>query len=59
MLGYSELSDDMRPPEDIWLDDEALNLHFENVKASMRSGSPMEDIPSEQNELTRDIRRGG
>jgi hypothetical protein len=47
----------------MWLDDEALTDHFENVKARMRSGATSddgwEDIPTEQNELTRDLRRKG
>ena len=62
MLGYGEMQDEHRPPREIWLDDEALDDHFQNLKARLRSGASQddgwEDIPSEQNELTRGLRRG-
>lgn len=56
------MSDEDRPPERIWLDDEALEAHFENVKArySSKSGSgPMEEVPDlQQNELTKGLKTG-
>lgn len=53
----------MRPPEDIWLDEEALGDHFENVRQRVKSGDTSggedwEDIPQQQNELTAGIRKG-
>lgn len=48
-----------QPPEEIWLNPEALQEHFEQVKASYSSGnSDREEVPDlEQNELTRGIKR--
>lgn len=61
VLGYGELTDEQRPPEEIWLDDEALSDHFESVKNAMKSGSSggsdMEPI-DQQNEITRGLRKG-
>lgn len=63
ILSYFELPDDDRPPERIWLDDEALEHHFEKVQEQRRNprDSGMEDIPEsgplDQNELTRDFKR--
>lgn len=53
------MSDDQRPPQDIWMDDEALNAHFEAVRTKLRrtsQGNDWEDIPGDQNELTKKIR---
>lgn len=52
-----------QPPESIWLNDEALQLHFERVKASYSSGSTdaLEEVPQaplSQNELTKGLRSG-
>ncbi len=47
------------PPEQIWLDSEALNEHFERVRARHKKGSdsePIEDVPLMQNELTRGLK---
>lgn len=58
------MSDEYQPPEEIWLDDEALADHFDNVKRKMRNpssgGDDWESIddPGSQNELTRGIRKG-
>lgn len=60
MLSYFELPDDERPPEHLWLDDEALSSHWENVEQKREqkwgSGSseavPEANGPLEQNELT-------
>lgn len=58
VLSFSELSDEMRPDESIWLDDEALTGHFELVKqrAEDKAGG-YEQIPDmEKNELTEGLR---
>lgn len=48
-----------RPPESIWLNDEALDEHFAAVKARYASGSSgTESVPLSQNELTRELREG-
>lgn len=51
-----------QPPDHIWLDSEALAMHFERLDAKYSSdsqGAGVEDIPAdlEQNELTRGLRR--
>lgn len=57
------MTDEQRPPQEIWLDDEALNDHFDSVKSRMRTGGASddgwEDIPTQQNEFTRDLKRKG
>jgi hypothetical protein len=62
VLGFGELTNDNhRPPKEIWLDDEALNDFFDRVHTSMKSpssGGDWEDIPGEQNEFTKAIRKG-
>lgn len=49
------------PPARIWLNNEALNLHFERVKERYKSGNPATEDSDpgdfDQNELTRDLRR--
>jgi hypothetical protein len=54
------MTDQDRPPESIWLNDEALEEHFATVKA--RYGNPNSDpgdaVPLSQNELTRDLKAG-
>jgi hypothetical protein len=56
------MTDEYRPPEEIWLDDEALADHFESVKDRMKNpssgGGDWEDIPGpgEQNEFTAGLR---
>ena len=57
-----ELPDEDRPPEQIWLDNDALNDHFDSVRARYRSGSsdgmePIEDMDLVSNEYTRDLRK--
>lgn len=55
-----ELADKDQPPEEIWLDQDALNEHFERVKARYGGDGADDDadvIPLKQNELTRDLRR--
>lgn len=48
VLGFNELTDDMRPNEDIWLDDEALAGHFELVKhQAADKAAGYEEIPEE------------
>ena len=52
------MSEQDRPAEAIWLDDDALNEHFERVKARYSSGSSdgEDAVPMQQNELTRDLK---
>lgn len=56
-----ELSEEDQPPEEIWLDSEALTGHFESVKTRHSAGSEgTEDVPMWENEdeVTQDeIRR--
>lgn len=57
------MSEEHQPPEEIWLDDEALADHFDNVKRNLSrssSGDDWEPIgdAGTQNELTRDLRKG-
>lgn len=61
VLGWLEMSSDDQPPEAIWLDNEALDAHFTAVKAKYqvsRSGEEVEQVPLEQNELTKGLRSG-
>lgn len=57
----------MRPPHEIWLDEDALADHFDAVKANLKAGrtggggdDEWESIPSagSQNELTKNLRKG-
>ncbi len=63
IMGYFELTEDERPPERIWLDDEALASHWEHVDQRRKrpSGSGSEAVPQvanlEQNELTAGFKR--
>lgn len=55
-----EMREEDAPSEDIWLDQEALNDHFERLKekySSNSGGEPMEIVELDQNELTRDLKR--
>lgn len=56
-----ELPASDQPPEEIWLDQDALNEHFERVHARYGGdddgGHDAEVVPMTQNELTRDLRR--
>lgn len=60
-MGWFELSDDERPPEWIWLDDEAVSEHFELLAARRKSSSSnFEEVPDADltsNELTANLRR--
>jgi hypothetical protein len=63
VLGWFELSEEDRPPKNIWLDDEGLEEHFERVNNRYRdkSGSTsVETVPDidEQNEVTRGLKKG-
>ena len=55
------MSDKDQPPEQIWLNEEALTDHFARVRE--RYGSPSEDTGDsdeslQQNDLTKELRRG-
>lgn len=58
------MTDDQRPPEEIWLDDEALSSHFDALRDKLRStgsgesNDEWESVPPAQNELTKDLRKG-
>lgn len=64
ILGWGELGDDDRPPVEIWLDNEELELHFERVKRRWASrGSsdssdmePIDEGNGASNEYTRGLR---
>lgn len=60
MLGWYELPDKDRPPRSIWLDQEALNDHFDTVNSRYSEKGGSEDVPDvdEQNELTKAIKKG-
>lgn len=61
-LGFDELEPDERPPKSIWLDDEALRLHFDQVKVMREekwgSGEERIDDPVE-NPAAKDLLIGG
>lgn len=54
-----EMTEDDRPPERLWLDDEGLSDHFKKVREKYSNGSSnTEQVPDlEQNEITRELRR--
>ena len=56
-----ELDDEDRPPESIWLDNQAINEHFDSVRArredKARGVEVVDDAPMLQNELTKNLRR--
>lgn len=65
VLGWGELSDQDRPPQEIWLDPEELEAHFNSVKARWARGSsasdstemePISEGDSTGNEFTRGLR---
>lgn len=50
-----------QPPQRIWLNDEAINEHFERLKASYANGGTGDDgevVPLQQNEMTKGLRSG-
>jgi hypothetical protein len=61
-----EMPDDDRPPEAIWLDDEALSDHFARVREKYSSGGagggyesvPQADDQVTENALAKAIRAG-
>lgn len=63
VLSFGELPDDERPPERIWLDDEALSAHWERVEAARKhkyggtEAVPAAEGQLEQNELTAGFKR--
>jgi hypothetical protein len=62
VLNYLEIPEDDRPPEEIWLDEEALAEHFDMVKSRHRERArgrdAVEIVPLEQNELTKHLKEG-
>ena len=59
---FEHYTGDEVPPRWMWLDDEALNEHFDEVRSKHSSGDtdgrePVEDRPMMQNELTRGLRK--
>jgi hypothetical protein len=63
VLAWHELPEEDIPPQHLWLDDEAINEHFEKVRDRRASGSGPADLESvpqpdlEQNELTAQYRK--
>lgn len=61
VLDWHELPRDDRPPEHIWLDDEAITAHFdmlaEKRDAEMRGETVIPDEDMAQNELTARFKR--
>lgn len=61
ILSYYELPEDERPPERIWLDDEAVTIHFEQVEARRDAKFKGESVPEAtdmpRNELTEQFRK--
>lgn len=60
VIGFQEMREEDQPPEDIWLDQEALNDHFQRLKekySSNSGGEPMQLVDLDQNEMTRDLKR--
>lgn len=52
------MSEDDQPPEEIWLDSDAIAAHFEQVRSKYRSQAEgVEDVPDpdawSENELTK------
>lgn len=62
ILSYWELSEEDRPPEEYWGDDDALEEWFKAVKArhgTPGSGSePLEDVPQTGNEYVKEFLGG-
>ncbi len=62
-MGYFEMLDDDRPPERIWMDDEALSQHWEKVDERRKRphDGGTEPVPQagglDQNELTAQFKR--
>jgi hypothetical protein len=61
VLSWFELTEDDRPPESIWLDDEAVSAHFDGVEqkrnSSIKGSEPVPAAGMDQNELTAELRR--
>jgi hypothetical protein len=59
-LSFFELPTEQQPPEEIWLNDEALSAHFEAIRQEQqaKAGNETIEVPDmEENELTRGLRR--
>lgn len=60
-MSYYELPEEDRPPEQIWLDDEAITIHFEQVEARREAKYKGESVPEatdmQRNELTEHFRK--
>ena len=59
-LGFEEMPEGDAPPKRIWLDNEALTSHFENLKAKHKAeadpNAPQHtDTPMQQNSLAKDM----
>lgn len=61
VLDWHELPKEDRPPEPIWLDDEAISAHFEMLaekrEAQGRGETLVPDEDMAQNELTAQFKR--
>lgn len=57
VLGFLEMPSKDRPPQDIWMSDEDLRAHFEDLERKYAGGgADREVVPMAQNELTRGLR---
>lgn len=57
VLGYLEMPKDDRPPPEIWLLEDDLQAHFEQLERKYSgSRADTESVPMAQNELTRGLR---
>lgn len=62
VLSWYELPDDDRPPESIWLDDDAITSHFEAIDQRRKSSTRGDSVAvpqagMDQNELTAELRK--
>lgn len=60
VLSWMELPDESQPPEQIWLNPEALNAHFERISREAKGSGgrePVEQVPMMENEYTSSLRR--
>lgn len=60
VLGWLEMTEDDQPPEEIWLDPEAIAAHFETVREKYEQKAQGVEVPEgdlADNEITRGLRR--
>ncbi len=62
IMSWMEMAEEDQPPESIWMNDEAIAEHFENVKRKYtEKASGMESVPEgtemQDNEIVRQLMR--